>query len=327
MEFSPTVKKEKKIRSRDYDEMVRMVHARQGLSINSSVRDHNSHYISIFNDTGTALEYGAVLGVSGVLNDPTDDVKLNMFRYGGDGAMFKGILPTSADAGKFLVTQEPIVADGFGVAVISGPAKVQIDVVSASHGFADVIDGDVTMLRSNGTSGAPILYKETGTGTKWGIVNLGGGSGGGRLQFDVYQTAATPSVPATDWRNVQVTAGRLYSGDVTGTAADILVPASTTAYKIWMQATTSLFTISSAAITHAATVGTTVNWRDYPKVRTTTDDAGNGYMPARAYILIAEVTTSDDTAQTLSITQHWRGPMAIPLPAVKSAGGLCYSFV
>ena len=42
----------------------------------------------------------------------------------------------------------------------------------AAHGFADVADGVCTSLKSGGTGGATILWKEAGTGLKWALVRF-----------------------------------------------------------------------------------------------------------------------------------------------------------
>ena len=44
-----------------------------------------------------------------------------------------------------------------------------------SHLYADVTDGDATKLTSGAFGSAMILWAESGTGTKWAVVQLGGG--------------------------------------------------------------------------------------------------------------------------------------------------------
>lgn len=167
-------------RADEWNQVVDVVNAAQrGGGTTFAGSEPQSKTFVIYNESGLNLNFGAVLGVSGVPNDPAVDADL--FKYD-KTALVKADVPTSADSGKFLVTTGPIPEDGFGRAVISGPARVQIDVVSESHGFADVIDGDHTKLRSGGT-GVPILYKQSGTGTKWGIVNVG--SGGSALRATI----------------------------------------------------------------------------------------------------------------------------------------------
>lgn len=169
---------QKKFSARDLNEMAAVVNATRanGRGPTSKPSDAGSTFIVVRNDTGAALEFGSVLAITGVPNEPDTATKLDLFKYGGN-ALVTVDIPTSADAGKFVVLQEPCPIDGYARAVISGPAKVQINVTDAAHGFADVTDGDETLLTS-GTTGVPILYKQSGTGTKWAIVNIGGGSGG-----------------------------------------------------------------------------------------------------------------------------------------------------
>jgi hypothetical protein len=66
-------------------------------------------------------------------------------------------------------------------AVVSGPVAVRINVTDEGHGWAVPIADDRTKLASSGgaaAGAARVLWKEAGTGEKWGVVNIGGGGGG-----------------------------------------------------------------------------------------------------------------------------------------------------
>jgi len=60
-----------------------------------------------------------------------------------------------------------------------GVVQVQIDVTDANHGYADVKASDNTKLASGASGSAVILWKESGTGTKWAIIRIGGGDKAG----------------------------------------------------------------------------------------------------------------------------------------------------
>lgn len=78
---------------------------------------------------------------------------------------------TPAVAAPFVVVQEPLSADGFGIARLLGLTRVQIEVSDAAHEYADCTT--LTTKLTSGTTGpARILWKEAGTGTKWAVVNL-----------------------------------------------------------------------------------------------------------------------------------------------------------
>jgi hypothetical protein len=76
------------------------------------------------------------------------------------------------DAGRFVILAEPLAAGEIGRAWASGVCQAWIDVTDEGHRFADIDDGS-SVLVSRGTGAASILWKESGTGTKWAIVRLG----------------------------------------------------------------------------------------------------------------------------------------------------------
>jgi hypothetical protein len=50
---------------------------------------------------------------------------------------------------------------------------VKIDIVNANHWHADVADNVAANLKSSAGGAAQIVWKESGTGVKWGVVRLG----------------------------------------------------------------------------------------------------------------------------------------------------------
>lgn len=66
-------------------------------------------------------------------------------------------------------------------ATLLGQTWVQIDIQNAADETCGIIDGDTDKLES-GKGSTPIIWKESGTGVKWAIVQLG--VGGSKLSLD-----------------------------------------------------------------------------------------------------------------------------------------------
>jgi hypothetical protein len=125
--------------------------------------------IDVKNSSGSTCQLEYVLGLGAPVRTPTADPK--GFRVAN---AFAGSTPSaSSHRGKFCIVQQDLVANEVGVAVVSGPTWVNVDVLDESHGFADVKDGDATQLQSGDSGAAKILWKPSGTGTKRCYVLLG----------------------------------------------------------------------------------------------------------------------------------------------------------
>jgi hypothetical protein len=108
------------------------------------------------------------------LGDPIIDNSANLAEFQ-NRFTFKGETPaTDTHRGKFAILVEPIAEGKLGKAVVAGLCQVQIDVADAAHKYAEITDGDATVLTSSTSGSAQILWQETGTGDgKWAIVRLG----------------------------------------------------------------------------------------------------------------------------------------------------------
>ncbi len=121
----------------------------------------------IKNTTGGALNRFYVVGLGGPVFTPSDESFFNEIG-------FDGVTPaTASHVGLFAVLLEPLASGAIGLGMVSGVAPVQLNVIDADHEFADVKDGDATVLETGDTGMAQILYKESGTGTKWALVRIG----------------------------------------------------------------------------------------------------------------------------------------------------------
>lgn len=80
-------------------------------------------------------------------------------------------LKSPTAGGKIAVVHAPIADAKAGVATIQGLSVVRLDVVSDSHTTAGLSAGVTTHLVTGGP-GAQIVWKQSGTGWKWGLVSL-----------------------------------------------------------------------------------------------------------------------------------------------------------
>lgn len=124
--------------------------------------------VPVKNGSPTARSRFDVLGLSGTL-----------FDAGSDGFKTQPGLTGATPAagthdGKFCILLEPCEVAKIARAVVSGVAVCKIDVEYQWHRYAEIKDNDCTELESRAEETAcQILYKETGTGTKWAIVKIG----------------------------------------------------------------------------------------------------------------------------------------------------------
>lgn len=120
------------------------------------------------------VDWYGVLGIDGLAVTKAENEDEFM-----GGIVLDGVTPeaegssSAGHSGKFAIVQQPIASGEIGVAVIAGATQVQINVTDADHKFADIKDGDNTQLESAASGSARILWKESGTGTKWAVVCIG----------------------------------------------------------------------------------------------------------------------------------------------------------
>lgn len=77
--------------------------------------------------------------------------------------------PTDSSA-NIAICETPIKNGQFGWGYISGIAHVKVDVTDEAHTHADLKTGDTTQLKSATSGDARIIWKESGTGTKWTVI-------------------------------------------------------------------------------------------------------------------------------------------------------------
>ncbi|MBN1553954.1 MAG: hypothetical protein JXA11_04360 [Phycisphaerae bacterium] len=137
-----------------------------------AIREHSdSNIVLVKNASGVDAERFGVLGIDGPIILPSEN--LSEFE---NRVTFSCSTPVAGThEGKFVVLAEPIKAGAIGKALALGVTPVQISVTAESDKYADI--GDAAKLTSGASGAAQILWKESGTGTKWAVVRLGGGDG------------------------------------------------------------------------------------------------------------------------------------------------------
>ena len=128
--------------------------------------------LKVKNDSGNNVPRFGILGLETPIIEPSDN--LDSFKQ---RPQMLGTTPTTTHTGKFCILYEPLAIGAIGWAFVSGAAICQINVTVEAHKNADVKNSDRTQLQSATTGLASILWKESGTGTKWALVRLGAGGG------------------------------------------------------------------------------------------------------------------------------------------------------
>ena len=125
------------------------------------------------NDSTVLCERFHVLQISGVVVTPDDSLQDFQER-----PVFTGAVPsTDPEAnGRLVICAAPIAPGEIGPVWVDGIVMTRIDVTDESHGYATAKPDDSTQLAS-GQQGLSILYKQSGTGQKWGIVRYDGSGG------------------------------------------------------------------------------------------------------------------------------------------------------
>lgn len=130
--------------------------------------------VPVKNPTASAWETGYIVGLGAPLFTPTDNLGEFKFR-----PTIIGAVPTMAShEAKWGVCAEQIPAGKIGRVVVDGVAVCQVTVTAATSGLngVELVDGDATKARLVADGSARVLWRETGTGTKWAMIRFGSGS-------------------------------------------------------------------------------------------------------------------------------------------------------
>lgn len=174
--------------------------------------------VFVKNDSGEDCPQFGVLGIDSSIFDPgAGEVDSQAFRQ---RVAITGVAPTDEDhTGNFAILLQPLADGGCGQALVSGACHVKINVVNESDDFADIDNEDVTRLKSGAAGAAKILWKQSGTGEKWGYVRFGGAGSSivrGYLMTPLYEAGDAGSEPTTATMRVW----RVIDGEWTDTGTD-----------------------------------------------------------------------------------------------------------
>ena len=123
--------------------------------------------VRVKNTTVSTVPKFGILKLGDVFYDTSDAVGIKEFKQ---QLVLLGEAPEVAQP--FGVLQHPMEAGVTGVAVVIGLTQVKIAVSDAAHEYAVVTDAETGKLASANHGPARIVWKETGTGDKWAVVEL-----------------------------------------------------------------------------------------------------------------------------------------------------------
>lgn len=144
------------------------------------------------NNSGSIVPAGGVLGIDDVVETTDAGTWIRSL------PTLDGVVPTASHQGKFVIARQGIAAGDIGPCTSFGEAVAQVDVTDEDHAYADVKVGDVTQLSSATSGGAQILWKESGTGTKWALIRIDGVQGTYAAPHDLTYTGEHQEAARTD---------------------------------------------------------------------------------------------------------------------------------
>jgi hypothetical protein len=163
-----------------------------GVGAEGTATGRTAGIVTVRNDSGADQGRFAVLGISDPLILPTENPTAFQERV----ALAVVAPDEAAHADRFCILQEPVTAGALGRGLILGVSPVRLEVTAEDDRAATLVTGQTGSLATGTEGAARILWKEAGTGQKWGIVQIpAGGSGGGGSPNLVLEVTA----PAHSW--------------------------------------------------------------------------------------------------------------------------------
>jgi len=187
-----------KIPAEAYNRFVDMTRLSTSFGVAAMTRHQpNLAVLPVRNMTGAAQSRFAILGLDVPVFDDADN--LNEFQ---NRPAFDGVVPTTSHAGRWCVLLEDLPYDAtdpnlaIGRAALAGIVPAQVNVVDTADTRAESTPGTTSYLTSDPAGSAQILWKQTGTGTKWAIVRIGDPpiSSGYRIRFCIVSVNTVSSV-------------------------------------------------------------------------------------------------------------------------------------
>ena len=162
-----------KIAADDWNVMLGVADAaRRGqLSMSTQPRYGSTPYgviVPVKNGTGSDVSRFNAMAISGPIITYSDNAQNFKNEIAFDGATM-----SSSYLGKFAVAQETIASGKIGACLVSGVTQAEITVGDANHTHVDVDTAGGAKLVSAFGGAGQILWKESGTGTKWALIRVG----------------------------------------------------------------------------------------------------------------------------------------------------------
>lgn len=177
-----------------------------------------ANIILVKNESGATRERFDILGINGPIFTRADNATSFKSRIA-----LRGVAPTTAHAGRFVVLLEPAPANTIVRAYVTGVCLARVEMADEGHTFADVADGVTDHLASATSGTAALLWVEPieqreDPAIAWCIVRFGGGgSGGSSTPVDLSNefilalltsvqrfSADNPDLLAYHWRQAQI---------------------------------------------------------------------------------------------------------------------------
>lgn len=128
--------------------------------------------VIVKNGTSSNLSAFSILG----LGDPLIDFTVGALShelYG--GLRWNGVSPSTSTPhyGRYAITQEPVVAGGLVRAAVHGVTLAWLSVTHSADTACEITNNDPTRMTTGAVGTSRILWKESGTGVRIGLIRLG----------------------------------------------------------------------------------------------------------------------------------------------------------
>lgn len=152
----------------------------------------SSVIVRVANDTGEDLDRYSIVQINAPLYDPASNELAFL-----EEPAFTGSKPSSGTGARFAVLLLPAVKNAIVPACVAGASVVKLDVQSEGDEFAGPGD-DMAMMTTSDEGPARIVWKESGTGEKHGLIlfPVGGASAGTKRAIVMEAIEQTPDPTA-----------------------------------------------------------------------------------------------------------------------------------
>jgi len=131
-----------------------------------TMADHDAIWVR--NNTGSALAQFSAVAIGTPIIVPGDNESEFKQRV-----TFEAGTPAAGDRGEIAVVIERIPAGKIGRAVKDGVVQCKVNVLNANDQYADLTPGQVYLTSTRGYGEVRMLWKASGTGQQWAVVQLG----------------------------------------------------------------------------------------------------------------------------------------------------------